>query len=41
VEPEVYVYALLLSKVPVMYCLPCAARDHLVYIEIKHNKGLY
>jgi hypothetical protein len=30
VESEAYVYALLLSKMPVMYFLPCAARDHFM-----------
>ncbi len=29
-ESEVYVYTLLFSKMPVRYCMPCAARDHFV-----------
>jgi len=29
-ESEVYVYALLFSKMPVRYCMPCAAQDHFV-----------
>ena len=38
-ESEAYVYALLLTKMPVMYCLPCAARDHFVLtINVYWNK---
>ena len=39
VEPEASVYALLLSKMSVMYCLPCAARDHFVLaVSVYWNK---
>ena len=38
-ESEVYVYALLFSKMPVMYCMKCAARDHFVLaVRVYLNK---
>ncbi len=44
-ESEVYVYALLFSKMPVRYCMPCAARDHFalavrVYLNQTQRKTL-
>ena len=38
-ESEVYVYTLLFSKMPVRYCMPCAARDHFVLaVSVYWNK---
>ena len=38
-ESEIYVYALLFSKIPVMYCMPCAGRDHFVLaVSVYLNK---
>lgn len=36
---ESEVYALLFSKMPVMYCMPCAARDHFALaVSVYLNK---